>query len=297
MTASRLVLGTAQLGLPYGIANKKGQPDKAAAVKIIEAAWENGIRQFDTAQAYGQSEDILGYCLSKLDINRDAKIISKFDPKLDHLSESELSKSLDRSFLKLGVGNLFAIMLHNEDLLSLWNKGLSEIILKLKTSGKVSHAGVSVYSPGKALEALSTEGLDFVQIPTNILDRRFESAGVFEIAERLGKRIYIRSIYLQGLLTMELNDVPAEMLFTLPILKELDLLSSKLNLSRKQMALAYIKSKFPHAHVLFGAETPDQVLENLELWKRQGRISFEIPPALKDLDETIINPSAWPVLR
>lgn len=295
MTASRLVLGTAQLGLPYGIANKKGQPDKAAAVKIIEAAWENGIRQFDTAQAYGQSEDILGYCLSKLDINRDAKIISKFDPKLDHLSESELSKSLDRSFLKLGVGNLFAIMLHNEDLLSLWNKGLSEIILKLKTSGKVSHAGVSVYSPGKALEALSTEGLDFVQIPTNILDRRFESAGVFEIAERLGKRIYIRSIYLQGLLTLDSCNVPEKMSFSIPVLKSVDYLCRDFNLGRKEIALGYVKAKFPSAHVLFGAESAEQILENISIWKKDisDKACEFIQTSFADVDEKILNPTLW----
>lgn len=295
MSASRLVLGTAQLGLPYGVANKNGQPDKDNAIKIIEAAWGNGIRQFDTAQAYGQSEDILGYCLSKLNINKDAKIISKFDPKLNHLSESDISKSLDRSFHKLGIDNIFAMMLHNEDLLSLWTTGLSETILKLKACGKISNAGVSVYSPKKALQALSTEGLDFVQIPSNILDRRFESAGVFEIAGRLGKRIYIRSIYLQGLLAMDSNNVPEKMSFSLPVLKVVDYLCLEFNLGRKEIALGYVKAQFPSAHVLFGAETAEQVLENIAIWKNDipDEICQVIQSTFPDVDEKILNPALW----
>ena len=42
--ANRLVLGTAQLGMPYGIANRSGQPDASQARAIVEAAWEAGIR-------------------------------------------------------------------------------------------------------------------------------------------------------------------------------------------------------------------------------------------------------------
>jgi len=297
MTISQLVLGTAQLGLPYGIANKNGQPDKDSAVKIIETAWGNGIRQFDTAQAYGQSEEVLGYCFSKLNINKEAKVISKFDPGLDHLSESDLFKSLDKSLNKLGVDKIFGMMLHNEDMLSLWDAGLSEIISKIKSSGKISNAGVSVYSPKKALQALSTEGLNFVQIPTNILDRRFESAGVYELANRLGKKIYIRSVYLQGLLVMDLNNVPEKMSFTLPVLKELDLLCKKLDLSRKEIALGYIKSQFPSAHVLFGAEKPDQVLENIELWGKLNPISVTLPSSLMNIDESILNPIKWPASK
>lgn len=298
MTDSRLVLGTAQLGMHYGIANKSGQPDRKLALNIVDTAWKNGIRQFDTAQAYGQSEDILGYCLSELNVSKEARVISKFDPALDHLSWSELSQSLDRSLYKIGLNNLHAMMLHNEDLLSLWSMGLSDIILDLKNSGRICHAGVSVYNPKKALQALATEGLDFVQLPTNILDRRFESAGVFELASKLEKRIYIRSVYLQGLLIMDVNHIPPKMSFATPILRELDLLCEEYNLNRKEIALRYIKNNFPHAHVLFGAETPDQVLENVALWdNKQSRISFKIPPALMNIDEAILNPCTWPILK
>jgi len=58
MLFSHLVLGTAQLGLPYGIANQTGQPDQVVATAIIREAWNQGIREFDTAQGYGDSEQV-----------------------------------------------------------------------------------------------------------------------------------------------------------------------------------------------------------------------------------------------
>ena len=73
---SRLVLGTAQLGMPYGIANKTGQPNMAAAESIVAGVWEGGVREFDTAQAYGESEIVLGKALKSLGIARQAKVIS-----------------------------------------------------------------------------------------------------------------------------------------------------------------------------------------------------------------------------
>jgi len=47
---SRLVLGTVQIGLDYGIANETGKPDLYHAENIISTAWENRIQEFDTAQ-------------------------------------------------------------------------------------------------------------------------------------------------------------------------------------------------------------------------------------------------------
>ena len=55
---NRLVLGTAQIGMQYGIANTTGQPDLVKAKAIIRDAWNGGIREFDSAQGYGEIEKI-----------------------------------------------------------------------------------------------------------------------------------------------------------------------------------------------------------------------------------------------
>ena len=126
--APQFVLGTAQLGMPYGIANRSGQPDLHAAEEIIKTAWDNSIREFDTAQAYGESETVLGYCLHQLGIVEQAHIITKFSPDLDHLDRKRLSDSLKLSLDRLSCPKLGCIMLHKEAHLDLWNQGLGEIL-------------------------------------------------------------------------------------------------------------------------------------------------------------------------
>lgn len=59
MKANKIVLGTAQLGLDYGIANKIGKPEENKAFEIMKYAVENGINYFDTAYSYGNSEIII----------------------------------------------------------------------------------------------------------------------------------------------------------------------------------------------------------------------------------------------
>lgn len=294
-TTFKLVLGTAQLGFPYGISNKVGQPDQATATEIIRQAWDSGIRQFDTAQAYGIAEEVLGKAFFELGLLGKAQVISKFDPTLDYFSLSDMSRALNRSLDSLGIPSLFCMLLHSEDILSFWNNGLVKIFQNLLLNGKVKKLGVSVYSPGKAIEALKTEYIDVVQLPTNILDRRFENAGVFQLADEMEKDIYIRSIFLQGLLLMKPEEIPAKMAFARPIIEKFESLSNDLGLSRLEVAMGYIKSEMPNTYVIFGAETKNQVNENVNAWEGEmpESLNKEIKKCFMNVGEEVLNPVLW----
>ena len=56
----KLELGTVQFGLDYGITNRDGKITKSEALKIIKVANDANILLFDTANAYGDSEAVLG---------------------------------------------------------------------------------------------------------------------------------------------------------------------------------------------------------------------------------------------
>jgi aryl-alcohol dehydrogenase-like predicted oxidoreductase len=294
-TIQDLVLGTAQFGFKYGIANNAGQPDQALATEIISEAWKNGIREFDTAQGYGTSEEVLGKALAELKISKNAKIITKFHPDLNHLDADVLEKSLDQSLRKLVINRLYGIMLHREKMLSLWRKGLAKILSRLVLSGKVLRIGVSVYSPEKAIEALNTEGLDMVQVPTNILDRRFEKAGVFELAREKKKQIYIRSVFLQGLILMNPGEVPDRLSFARHIPGTIESLANLLNMTRRDIALGYIKEAIPNAKVILGVDLPSQVAENCHSWRRSNTASLvsHVKDFFAEVDERILNPALW----
>jgi len=292
---SRLVLGTAQLGMDYGIANTTGQPVYNIARSIVQEAWESGICEFDTAQAYGQSERVLGGVFKDLGIADKVRVITKFAPDVDHSDRTALNNAIEISLDNLGVESLYGLMLHREDMLDLWGKGLEENLMDIVSSDRVKHIGVSVYSPERAIQALNTEGISMVQLPTNVIDRRFERAGVFQLADDARKTIYIRSIFLQGLVLLNKDQLPKGMQFASKVIEELDILANKLRMSKIELALGYLKTTKPNARIVFGAETQQQVEKNISIWEKHFRLDLfqELRHIFCSVDERILNPTLW----
>ena len=76
----KIIIGTAQLGLNYGITNEYGKPSIQKSLNIIKKALDNDITTFDTARAYGDSEYILGLAMQNYN---NLNIITKLDPLSD----------------------------------------------------------------------------------------------------------------------------------------------------------------------------------------------------------------------
>ena len=190
--ADFIVLGTAQFGMDYGITNVSGRPSKPEAFRILEYAWERGIRRFDTAPGY-DSEELLGDFIRTNGIERDVIVLTKIsglEGNESHRARISQSMDLSRRRLNSQIDTLFFHDPANSRLLL-----EDEIFFReLLETRQVNNIGVSVYDPVE-VERLGTceLGLAF-QFPLNVLDRRFEN-----VEMTLGKR-YARSIFLQGLL-------------------------------------------------------------------------------------------------
>jgi aryl-alcohol dehydrogenase-like predicted oxidoreductase len=268
----RLVLGTAQLGMHYGIANKFGSPSQDEIENLLKSAKEKGVKYLDTAQGYGEAESILGYFNEKLNLANYFKIITKV-----RVSENIIN-DLDRSLANLKQNKLYLCLFHEENVLEQCDRTFCEKLANIKSSGKVDGFGVSVYSPDSALKALDIDVIDAIQVPFNILDQRLIKNGFFEKANSLSKEIYIRSIYLQGILLMHKSDIPAKYDFILPYLDWMNELSSSIGLSKQEILLQYVKYKCPKAKLVLGSETLEQFLNNVTIMQhvhKNFNISFE----------------------
>ena len=53
---NKIILGTAQFGLDYGINNQNGKVSDKDVDQILNYAFESGIKELDTASSYGNSE-------------------------------------------------------------------------------------------------------------------------------------------------------------------------------------------------------------------------------------------------
>ena len=293
--AERLVLGTAQLALPYGIANTSGQPDENTAFSIIRKALEVGINSFDTAQDYGNSEKLLGKSFLRLGCTEKVNVVSKLSPEINTSFQEDIETAVLSSLDRLKVPALEGLLLHREDLLDVWHDGLGKNLQALRKRGWVRHLGISVYAPGRALEALQTDGVDIIQVPTNIFDRRFEKIGFFEQAAAFGKSVYVRSAFLQGLVFLDPTDVPQKVEFASEVLHDFQGLMERHHYRRNELALGYIRRACPEAKVIFGAETAKQIIDNLNAWRAEltDECIKDIQRTFDKVDEKILNPVHW----
>lgn len=296
MISFPLILGTVQLGLPYGIANATGKPDQQAANAIVATAWEQGVKTFDTAQGYGNSETVLGEALQACHARDQAQVITKLSPALPP-SGAEIEQSLSISRERLGVKRFFCVMLHREEHLSLLDDYVGETLRRQRAAGRLEHIGVSVYTPEKALQALRHPLVDIVQIPASLLDRRCETAGVFALAERTGKQLHVRSAFLQGVLLMPPQRIPDNLRELRPAVEVFQQACAAAEIRPAVAALLWLHARHPDASILFGAETAAQVRDNVnpQVWKHGLEPAF-----LRQLDAIdspqkaeLLNPSLW----
>lgn len=297
MNTDRLILGTAQLGMSYGIANKIGQPDAYNARKIIQSAWKGGISFFDTAIAYGQSEVVLGHALEGLGLAGRAKIISKLPPDFDRAQPGNLRQIVLNSLDRLKVDKLSVLLFHREQHLDLLKGDMVRELEFLLSDSYVSQIGISVYTPAVAIAALKHPLIQVVQCPASIFDRRFEHAGIFDMAAECGKKIHVRSVILQGVLSMQPVNLPEHLSALSPALEQFSDLCQQHHLEQASAAVVWAWNRYKDAHIIFGAETAYQVIGNIKLIDNVfeiDRVFFDhvdkiIPPQ----EEALLNPSMW----
>lgn len=210
MSATALCLGTAQFGLDYGVTNFTGQVVRAEVQRLLARATGSAIVWLDTAQAYGDAEQVLGACLPP---DHGFGLISKLAAQPNEpfsAAHTELwEANFQRSLSRLGANRIDAFLLHNAaDLRRPDATWLLEWLLSLRERGFVQRLGVSIYS-GAELEGLPLDQLQLVQLPLSLYDQRALQDGTLVKLQQLGIAIHARSLFLQGLLLTPAPQWPA----------------------------------------------------------------------------------------
>lgn len=284
------VLGTAAFGFPYGIMNKVGSMSQKQVTNMVNIAYLSGINEFDTAQMYHNSESYLGQAFEDLGIQKRVKVITKLHPETYGTMDS-VTKSIEDSTKRLRIPKLHGVLLHRERLLN--HPYIMEMLNEIKNRGFMNNVGISVYLPEFALQAIRSNIVDIVQFPSCILDRRFEKAGTFEFAKDRKKEIYLRNIFLQGLLLTTSSS--CHISAVKPELKKLDYLCKKFNLSRLEIVINYLKTIAPEAKLIFGAETQDQIKKCLDTtnYFLTKEMIDEIKRTFSNVQDEVLIPKLW----
>jgi aryl-alcohol dehydrogenase-like predicted oxidoreductase len=206
---SEISFGTVSLGLPYGIgiSNESDMLSEAESIALLHQALDRGLNFYDTALAYGKSEQILGKAFCGC---RDKTILCTKPAHLydvyagQHLPSSteiktKLQTSLEQSLSKLQTDYIDVYMSHDgtEDVVD--NDTVIEFYQQLKKKGTIRATGISVYTVQQSIKAIESGHWDVIQLAFNLLDQTQFPA--IELAAQQGVGIVVRSILFKGVLT------------------------------------------------------------------------------------------------
>lgn len=285
--ASKIVLGTAQFGLDYGVSNPRGKIPEIEVRQILEKAFEAGIEILDTAIAYGDAQRVIG---KATDGHLPFKVISKLPPVKN---PSDIPRMVKESLELLKINSLYGLLIHNFDWYfeepKVWN-----IIQKLQAEGLIEKIGFSLYSPEQLKKLLSDSIItQLVQLPTNVFDQRFKE--IFSLLKKQGIEIHVRSAFLQGLFFLKTEKISA---FFNPIkskIEHLQLLAKKNGLPLSALLLSYCLLNPQIDRVVIGIENLQNLEENLKTFSHLEKAQKLLPSLDKmaERNEAMIDPTKW----
>jgi aryl-alcohol dehydrogenase-like predicted oxidoreductase len=285
---SRLVIGTAQFGSPYGISNQRGQVDVSEVKSILELTWKSGIRTIDTASSYGNSEEVLGLLASA-----EFQIIGKLKslPATCESVGTWVCDQLQSSLQNLKRSSIYALLVHNPaDLSGAQGEELFESLLVLKENGIVEKLGISIYSPTELDSLIPRFEFDIVQTPLNVLDNSIHSSGWLSKLSDMGVSVHARSVFLQGLLLQKSSDRSQTFSKWKTILGGYDSWVQSLGVTSLQACLAHVMSYEQVSNIVFGVTSRAELCEIISSLPTDP---IRAPANLYSTDVELVNPMNW----
>ncbi len=260
-------LGTVQLGMNYGIANDGGKPDEAKSFAMLRTALESGVTSIDTARVYGDSEEVIGRFFKTWD--GPLPFITTKVPKIQGDSAAEVEKfvvsTVEESLERLGVSKVNAIMLHVAGDLTAHGKNAASAMASLVKRGYTDIVGASVYNSAEVEEMLKYDEYTTTQVPMSIFDQRLIASGTVDRLKDRGYTVFVRSVFLQGLFFLDPDkiDDPILLEHAVPRIRLLRSIAESEGLTVAELAIAFMRDTVGVTSLVLGADTPDQVRENV----------------------------------
>jgi aryl-alcohol dehydrogenase-like predicted oxidoreductase len=256
MNNSRLILGTVQFGLSYGINNTQGKPSKETVFDILHFAYDQGITQLDSAAAYGDAQHLIGE-FSKT-TGKKFRINTKF-----HVNDgTPIHEQLEAALLQLKVEQIHTYFYHRFSDLESAPQTLLEL-QALKQQGKIANVGISIYTNTELEAAIQMKAVDVIQLPFNLLDNMSKRSVLIEKARREGKQLQIRSVFLQGLFFKH-KPFPQRLQPLEIYVDQLKRIATHNSVSMFNLALGYALAKKQLDGIIIGVDSKEQLRDNIE---------------------------------
>ena len=203
---SELSLGTWQVGGVWGTGF-----DHDLAQNLLEAAFDEGVNFFDTADVYedGESEKAVGAFLANKGSSANIKVATKCGKRINPFTNENFSPEVLRSHVedslrRLGVETIDLIQLHCPPTEVYYRPEIFGLFDRLKEEGKIQHLGVSVEKVEEGVKAIQFENVTTVQIIYNLFRQRPDDY-FFDMAREKNVGIIVRVPLASGLLSGKLT--------------------------------------------------------------------------------------------
>lgn len=283
LNVSRICMGGCPMG-GYGW----GAVQETELIDAVQAALDNGINFFDTADTYGlgQSEITLAKALG--DRRKDAVIATKFGVRAGNgktfydNSPEYIEQALDASLKRLGTDYIDLYQVHYRDGVTPIST-VAETLERMKEAGKIRYYGLSNISmkdyeeiapyKGKFVsfqdeyslacrknesdmlalsDELSMTPLTWGSLGQGVLTGKYDKTNVnFDSSDRRSRDIYV-------------NFHGEKLLKNLEIVEAMRPIAAAHNKSVAAVAIRFILDHIPNSVVLCGAKRPAQILSNVE---------------------------------
>lgn len=286
---SKLILGTVQLGLNYGVNNNSGKVSINESTKILTDAFKSGIKTLDTAEIYGDAHKIIGD-FHRRNNNMRFKIITKFPKDF----KIKLIEDKVYSYIEvLAIDHIDVLMFHSFESYKS-NKDSLDLLVKLKSIGLINHIGVSLYNNEDIEYILSDNIISIVQLPFNLLDNMSLRGELINKLKQKGKIVHTRSAFLQGLFFKNLDDSSTIVQNLSLELNTLNKIRQKLNCSIEELALGYCIQQKNIDNVIIGVDTSSQLNSNFKASKYTfDKSLINLIDNINVKNINLLNPSIW----
>ena len=291
-----LLLGTAQLGLPYGIVRTASPAESdAAALAVLKEAAAAGFGGVDTALAYGAAPRRVGDFFGK---NPELGAWVVCTKLMAGDGGADLAGLWARHMGDLGRTSVFALLLHRSH--EAENPEVCRFCAALKREGQVRHLGVSVYGVEEWAPAASRGFGGAVELPLNALSvAHWEGEG-----DALKKAFVIaRSVFLQGVLLRDPSALPDEVRHLAPAVRTFQHLCALHGLSPLEGALSAVLGVPWISALTVGADAAQQVREVGAAWgaarvflasdPRSGAFLDRTREISQSIEPSAIDPRRW----
>jgi aryl-alcohol dehydrogenase-like predicted oxidoreductase len=273
----KIGLGTVQFGQAYGVSNTHGQVSPDEAARILSRAAQAGAMVLDTAANYGAAEAVL----AELD-TAPFRIVTKTISAKNGVEAVVARARQSAQALKADT-----LLVHAAA--DLKDEALWPALQSLKSEGVFRRIGISAYVADDPLTLAQRFRPDVMQLPFSVMDQRLLKSGTLTRLKDHGVEIHARSVFLQGLLFLEvLPEKLRHAALELAVTKATIAASGTTPLAA---ALGFVLSR-PEIDVALVGVTSVNELEEI-LAASAGPLPALDWSALALNDETVLTPSLW----